>query len=154
MDKNTTPRDLIADYVEDAASLPKPAEHPYASILRAIADGLEVQWNDPYGNWGSQNDGTTLIEIVEALYPPGRYRIKPRTVTVNGIELPAPETVPPANGTICFFPNLATSGALSFVWAGTAIQLEALADGIVHLTKDAAAQWKEALLSITKGATA
>ena len=54
--------------------------------LRALADGKEVQWAT--GN--DFQDITDEWQIREFLHPSFKFRLKPRTITVNGIEVPAP----------------------------------------------------------------
>ncbi|MEX5742482.1 hypothetical protein AB6B32_18345 [Acinetobacter baumannii] len=57
-----------------------------ADALRALADGKDVQWatgdefQDVTGNW----------EIREFSHPSFRFRIKPQTIKLNDVEVPAP----------------------------------------------------------------
>ena len=54
--------------------------------LIALADGEEVQWatgddfQDVTGEW----------QVREFLHPSFKFRLKPKTITLNGIEVPAP----------------------------------------------------------------
>lgn len=68
------------------------AENKYAQVLRWIADGLSVQFQDAFGGWHHQNWETTLSEIAASQYEPERYRIEPRTMTIAGREIEAPLT--------------------------------------------------------------
>ncbi len=54
--------------------------------LIALASGKEVQWAT--GN--DFQDITDEWQIREFLHPSFKFRLKPRTITVNGIEVPAP----------------------------------------------------------------
>lgn len=55
-------------------------EHPYAEVLRWIADGKAVQWKQSPGRWIDQDAESTLHEIADSLYNLGRYRLKPHSV--------------------------------------------------------------------------
>ena len=65
-------------------------KHPYADILIAIAEGKEIQWNKSQGGWDTQSAEDTLHEIIHGEYSPERYRIKPDTILINGVECDAP----------------------------------------------------------------
>ena len=65
-------------------------QHPYAEILRAIADGKEIEWLDCDGVWSSQEANEALSEIADTLLAPESYRVKPETININGIEVPKP----------------------------------------------------------------
>lgn len=53
--------------------------------LIAFLDGKEVEFKDVTNTWHKAHGGLTLDSV-------GRYqfRLKPRTITINGIEVPAP----------------------------------------------------------------
>ena len=73
--------------------------HPNADLLRAIADGKQMQEldftgiNHP-GNWCDCDADRALNRISRGVEQ--YVRIKPETVTINGIECPAPMRVAPA----------------------------------------------------------
>ena len=66
--------------------------------LIALANGEDVQYNwveNPSITWmsvGEELKEFTLFEIMESKSRHGRFnlRLKPRTITLNGIEVPAP----------------------------------------------------------------
>ena len=78
------------------------AEHKYAQVLRWIADGEKVQgrvvgddatidtWGDfpGHGMWADE-------QLLSAYMDDGEYqwefRLAPRTIIVNGVQVPAPE---------------------------------------------------------------
>ena len=66
-------------------------KHPYADILIAIAEGKEVQFQTGNGTWLPQSVNATLYEIHHSQFGPGRYRIKPATITINGCEVEKPK---------------------------------------------------------------
>lgn len=64
-------------------------KHPYADILIAISDGKEIQWYGHTGEqatWVDQSASTVLADITGKDYSPERYRVKPTTITINGVE--------------------------------------------------------------------
>ncbi len=54
--------------------------------LIALANGEEVQWV----TGGVIRDITGEWQVGEFLHPSFKFRLKPRTITINGIEVPAP----------------------------------------------------------------
>jgi hypothetical protein len=48
----------------------------YAVILKAIAEGKRVEWQDKAGEWVYQHPSHTLNEIKGILQAPERYRVK------------------------------------------------------------------------------
>lgn len=50
---------------------------PYDEILRAIADGKQVQRQDSDGNWADEDYSEVLVGISVCVYAAPRYRIKP-----------------------------------------------------------------------------
>lgn len=75
----------------------------------------------------------------------------PKTpITINGIDVPAPEVVAPADGTTYWCPDLPSEkGVTPVQWCNDDFDNRALARGIVHLTEAAAIKHAEALLSFT-----
>ena len=51
------------------------AEHKHAEVLRAIADGKEVQWRQR-GNWNDVEDLTTSFDPIN--FPEYEWRVKPQ----------------------------------------------------------------------------
>lgn len=53
--------------------------------LIALANGEEVELQHEYGFIGLDNYSISIFKNTEA-----KFRLKPRTITINGIEVPAP----------------------------------------------------------------
>lgn len=85
---------------------------------------------------------------------PENYRIKPKTININGFEIPAPLREPPKAGTSIYIPLVtSTSGGSPYMmtaWSGTAAHLEYLRLGLVHSTPEAATAHVKALRSFTE----
>jgi hypothetical protein len=126
-------------------------QHPHCDILTAIARGETVQWRSNDGTWHDQNAEMTLREIGSDDFPPDRYRVKPKTIQINGHEVPEPASIPPKFGQKYFLPDLTSeSGASSMTWTGDHRDLGWFRRGIVHLDVEAAKQVTTATLSFFK----
>lgn len=77
--------------------------------LIALANGEEVEVKHPndkwYENWGSLNNsgGKFFLAYLLDESCDYRFRLKPQTITINGIEVPAP--FKPKCGEYYFYPN-------------------------------------------------
>lgn len=76
------------------------------------------------------------------------YRRKPRTININGFEVPEPLRVAPENMTEYYLADT-SRGYGKLVWRGQPVDMEWLAAGICHLTAEAAELHTRALLSFT-----
>lgn len=125
--------------------------HPQADLLRAIADGRQMQGRLP-------EDGCDWFDI----YPDQaigaiasdysmKVRIKPDTVTINGIECPAPMRVEPEQGSWYYTPTPANEAfAASLQWRGDSIDRFWLEMGICFATADDAAAAARAMIAPLK----
>lgn len=124
-------------------------EHPYAAILRAIADGDAIQVASDSGGWMDLSSNGVLYEIGS-----GRkqtFRIKPRTITINGIEVPEPMRVAPSRESRYFAVSIGTTSTVSgFIWECDDADVQYLQRGLVHATREAAEAHARALLSFTE----
>lgn len=129
-------------------------EHKYAAILRAIADGKTIQVRVAGGGWANEGSGYVLRSLTDRLFNPDDFRIKPETITINGREVPKPESKAPAEGTTYFVVYLIGTSddylVLECDWRTAGIPNQAvLRRGLIHLTREAAQAHAEALLSFT-----
>lgn len=69
-------------------------EHKYAQVLRWIADGKAVQFQDSSGTWSTPSLDWVFSEMADCDYTPSRFRIKPRTVKIGNREIEAPVLEP------------------------------------------------------------
>lgn len=125
----------------------------FKDALIAHLNGENVQTaaeND--GNWFAfdvvfGNLKISQFEIVEG----HKFRIKPRTVMCNGVEVPAPESSAPSQGSGYWVPAPRGDDYVSgfMEWHGDNLDLKWLERGLVYLSKDAAAERAKAML-ITK----
>lgn len=118
--------------------------HPNADLLRAIADGRQMQGRLP-------EDGCDWFDI----YPDQaigaiasdysmKVRIKPDTVTINGIECPAPMTEVPEMGSCYYAPTPTCEAKFTpWGWSNDASDQRLFAEGLCFATAEdaAAAAW-------------
>jgi len=79
------------------------------------------------------------------------YRRKPRTILINGIEVPEPEREPLENNQEYFMTDLDPVRRTDpIAWDNHDFDKKALRNGLIHLTKESAKKHAEALLSFTK----
>lgn len=128
-------------------------EHKYAQVLRWIADGERIQhwcideisakkkWRDC--------DNEKLIEFAskgtldDCL---SNFRLAPRTVTVNGVECVAPETVAPAYGATIYVANpLGGNWYAGSWWNRCQAHEMQLARGLVFLCQEHAVAYAKAM---------
>ena len=130
-------------------------EHKYAAILRAIADGKEIQRKFDSGSWVALSPERAMEEISSRAFSPLSYRIKPETITINGNEVPKPLTkMPPTDETV-FFPDFgpdADKHWVNGIDVGTHVKLlsELLQLGLLHDSHEKAAGHARALVSFTE----
>lgn len=81
------------------------------------------------------------------------YRLKPRTITVNGREVQAGEETAPVNDQTYWIPMLSSDTLITEIkWDGDRFDKRDLRRGLVHLTKEAAIAHARAMLNIPESA--
>ena len=117
----------MAEYAKDAAETDKPWERWEFSCGNRDYRSLQSQplWDADF-----------------------RYRRKPKTILINGHEVPEPHRTPLKDGVFYWIPDL-FSGATSLRWEDDYTDFVYLKNGFVHLTKEAAEKHFNALKSFT-----
>lgn len=110
---------------------------------------------EPWLRW--QYKHPLSVEWMDAISPlpfdPGYgYRRKPRTILINGFEVPEPVREPLEPGQAYWIADTSVydSPLLKTVWYGDCFDRRWLAAGLIHLSREAARQHIYALLSFTK----
>lgn len=122
--------ELMMQYAQDAMETDKPWE------LWQYRPNGEIGWCDCERSpiWG---------ESIE-------YRRKPRTININGYEVPEPLRKEPSIGTTVYYPDLTIGGlVITTEYWDTGLKIRLLNKGLLHLTKEAAEMHAKALLSFT-----
>lgn len=124
--------ELMLQYAQDAMETDKPWERWECCRSDGVWDELSKHpmWTERMG-----------------------YRRKPRTININGFEVPEPVREPLEEGTTYFVPNL--HGVLpdphyESIWDNCGIDVRRLVHGLIHLTREAAELHAKALLSFTE----
>ena len=128
-------------------------KHPYAENMALYAqDAMET--DKPWERWQFRVlDGDPWVDCTVSISwgLDLQYRRKPRTITINGYEVPEPVREPLAMRQKYFFPCISNDGLVDwFHWGGYPIDNRLLGRGLIHLTEEAACAHAEALLSFTK----
>lgn len=131
------------------------APHPYAHILRAVAEGENVQWQDSPGRWINQTATVTLQEIANNQYDPRRYRVHASTITINGREVREPLREMPPEGTSVYWPSFGPDAdedltATCEVRYFPTLLPVLLRQGLLHSTHKGASDHAKALISFTE----
>ena len=121
--------------------------HPQAEILRAIADGEEIEAFYDEG-WHDTVPRSAIKYLGADMYP---LRIKPKVININGIEVPEPMREEPKDGTPFWIIDIVYSeNVRRSEWEASFMQKKWLKAGLCHLTKEAAELHANALLSFTR----
>ena len=128
--------------------------HPQADILRAIADGEEIEAFYDEAWWYGVVPMTALRYIYKGNIP---LRIKPKVININinGIKVPEPMREMPPEGTSVYWPGFGpdsgdTHTESTDVGYYPAMLPDLLRKGLLHPTEEAAAIHAKALLSFTR----
>ncbi len=113
-------------------------------ILQGLLDGKEIE---VYNN-GTWCDFTHFKTPLNHLYNDEKLRIKPRTIIVNGVEVPEPMKVKPENDTQYY--TAAPNPGLPLIWFNDGCDNEYLTAGICHSTPEAAVLHWEAMIKPSK----
>lgn len=132
----------------------KKMKHKHAENMLAYAqDAMET--DKPWERWEylaiECSNTWRKCEGQPAWHFAMEYRRKPRTININGFEVPEPVWEPLEDMQEYFVPSLAyDAGADCHTWHGDKYDFRWLEKGLIHLTKEAAATHAKALLSFTQ----
>ena len=120
-------------------------------------DAMET--DKPWGRWQFKNKytgdkWTALVDHAEWLINTD-YRRKPRTISINGYEVPDPVREPLGENDVYYYVTFGSlytaNGASESRWCDAAgVSRLRLDKGIIHLTREAAEIHAKALLSFTE----
>jgi hypothetical protein len=111
-------------------------------LVTAQANGEVIQQYVDSNGW---IDCTDPVAFVHGC----KYRIKPRTIIVNGFEVPEPMRERPRDGDTYFCPHASSIDMYGFAdWEECAVDLVRLKRGLCHSTKEAAIAHAKAMLGI------
>jgi hypothetical protein len=128
-------------------------KHKHAENMLAYAqDAMET--DKPWERWEYYDriqESWVTTKVSPLWREKNQYRRKPRTININGFEVPEPVRVPLETDTNYYCPHLASSELVSVsTWWDDGCDARRLNSGIIHLTKEAAVTHAKALLSFTQ----
>lgn len=111
-------------------------------VAQAAINGEPVEWFCTHANvWRPKSD--TYFHLGT------KYRIKPRTIKVNGFDVPEPMRTKPENDTDYYIPYpIASRMCTEVTWASDSNDERWLLLGICHATADAAVAHAKAMLGM------
>jgi hypothetical protein len=126
-------------------------KHKYADILIAIANGEQIEGKNEKDQWCVVDSNIVLYEIYSTGKVDLNVRVKPKTININGHEVPVALKVKPGYGTGYYYPSLINESKYNWaIFEGDEFDNQILDKGLMHLTVEAAQKHAEALLSFTK----
>ena len=132
-------------------STPNCVGHPHAENMKLYAEDA-MTTNEPWKLWEVCIRGEWSSLLTNPAWNVYRqYRRKPRTININGFEVPEPLRDAPSDGETCYIVNLTENRAYCVILCGTfSLCQQWLKSGIIHRTKEAAEIHLKALLSFTQ----
>jgi len=132
-------------------SSPNCVGHPHAENMKLYAENAAVN-ERPWELWEFFYNGGWRGCIYHPEWDQKKqYRRKPRTININGFEVPEPLRDAPSDGETCYIVNLAEDKVYATIWySAQSFFKQWLKSGIIHRTKEAAEIHLKALLSFTQ----
>lgn len=127
-------------------------KHPYADILIAIANNETVQISYDYGKTWPVTKVEHILSRIADDDRTVQFRIKPKTILINGHEVPEPLKVKPIYMTTVYLPIPHDPDFYdSYSYDDDSVFCKRMLNqGLFHSTKEAAIKHAEALISFTK----
>jgi len=133
-------------------------QHKHAYLMMLYAqDAMET--DKPWERWEfrHKNNNPTSWQYFNSTTSPGwldnvEYRRKPQTININGFEVPEPVRVALKYEQEYYSVSdfMRADDCTPYQWEGDEVDFRFLKCGLIHLTKEAAEQHANALLSFTK----
>jgi len=123
----------------------------HKEVIIAMGNGEPVEfYSDTSLRWHTSTDQRALNPMTA---PNLEWRIKPKTIRVGNRDLPEPLRVAPANGDK-FYPvetYIEFDDKWNYTWHSYTSQERWLRRGLLHSTKEAAEQWRDAFIELAGG---
>lgn len=128
-------------------------KHIHAELMMQYAqDALET--NTPWERWECTNaikEQWIQMSSNPNWYPDIKYRRKPKTININGFEVPEPCRTQLEDGDNYYIASPTYEGlSEEYIWRNDNCDRRWLNSGLVHLTSEAAKLHAKALLSFTQ----
>lgn len=119
-----------------------------AHLQGEVVEVRGAEMNVPWKSFAKHHANVTIDQFEDPDFAGAcEYRIKPRTVLCNGVEVPAPESVAPAEGSCYYTPHVTREpGYNEETWDEASFDLRVLEQGLVYLNKEDAIARAKAML--------
>lgn len=123
----------------------------YAEILRAIADGKDIELQSPRKDWKPVSRYSALVSIANYI-PAECFRVKKEVLMIGDVEVPVPLRKKPDLNSKVYIPDITRSSNQVMVstWFDDEHDNYRLENGLIHLTKEAAFTHAKALLKLSQ----
>ena len=125
--------------------------HVHAESMRLYAEDA-AETDKPWERWDISSYRGVWVQC--QCHPKWdlcvQYRRKPRTININGIEVPEPLREAPEIGSYFWVPNIPIPSPYRLSWEGKEVDFLALRAGLAYRTKEAADTHGRALASFTE----
>ena len=128
-------------------------KHPYAEVLRWIANGEEVELTIFGKYWKCFSQHELLSYICDGAVPPEHFRLKRKTIKIGDVEVPEPMRVALefgqeyyTVGVLC----LSAEELIALTWDGDDIDKEWLETGLCYTSREDAWKVVQALQKLLK----
>lgn len=124
-------------------------KHIHADLIMKYAE-IAQRDSKPWTYFQVSDDSVKWINCTQEIQflSKNNYRLKPRTININGFEVTEPLMLAPVLGTECYFIRTPYIERESYI--GGDIDTKLLKAGLIHTTRENAEKHLEALLSFTK----
>ena len=120
-------------------------------ILYKDLNGLKMKLCPTTGNLVLQEGNGKWVDYLFYEFPHYHdWRILPKTIIINGIEVPEPVRKPLDNNQKYYLVDILNSSVYSSWWGNSYKDYHWLNCGLIHLTEEAAIIHRDALLSFTQ----
>ncbi|OBU06689.1 hypothetical protein [Morganella psychrotolerans] len=125
--------------------------HPHAALMAKAAEIAKTdkewyrhfQYKSGESDWRDMSASAGFHDCFE-------YRLKPRTIDINGHQVPEPAREPLEIGRCYVVADITIKGLCTYIWQGDDGDVFLLQCGLIHLSAEAAEAHIAALLSFTQ----
>ena len=123
--------------------------HIHAELMAQYAEDVK-QYDRPWELW-QHGDHEVWVRCTThpSWFTDHSYRRKPKTILINGHEVPEPHRTPLEIGDAYWTFTFFFAGVIEVYWDGDSEDHNAFKNGFIHLTKEAAEKHLAALKSFT-----
>lgn len=136
----------------ESESESEPRGHPHADLIQQYCEDWK-ETDEPWKRWEYRCLHWNFWRDLQEHPSWGNvfeYRRKPRTININGFEVPEPVREPLERGQEYFVVEISGEEPVILSWDDDEIDKRLLKYGLIHLTREAAEIHTKALLSFTE----